>query len=133
MSKPDASDINYHAFAIGEVGAAFDPHPAHMAALIRVHDGDTALFQVHFEAGICADLWVRLEGLNTPELHGPNPERAKEAQAAFKALLETGPIWIKLTGDMTFARHVGRVFVGYEGSTIDASDHLKQFHVTQGQ
>lgn len=132
MSKPDASDITYAAPVMAASGP-FELHPPHQAEVIRVHDGDTALFRVHFEAGVSTELWIRLEGLNTPELHGPHPEAGKAATNALADLLASGPIWIKLTGDMTFARYVGRVYVIIGDKPIDASEALARYNVTQGQ
>ena len=129
----DASDLNYAAPVMAGPPGPFDPHPPHQADVIRVHDGDTALFRVHFEAGVSTELWIRLEGLNTPELHGPHPEQAAEAKQALSNLLSHGNIWIKLTGDMTFARYVGRVFVIDGDQAHDLSEALARYNVPQGQ
>lgn len=114
----------------------FDPHPAHRATVVRVHDGDTALFELDLEAGVSVETWIRLEGFNSPELHGPNKDLAAKATQALKDLLDSGEVWVKTTGDMTFARYVGRVYIKkQDGTAFDVSVKMAElgYAVEQGQ
>jgi endonuclease YncB( thermonuclease family) len=121
----------------GQVPAAplLDPHPAFRAQVIRVHDGDTALFRLQLEAGVYVEVWVRFEGFNAPELNGPHKELAAQATRAASTLFTDGPIWVKLTGSQTFARYVGRVYVVQNNQPIDVSQKLTDlgYQVEQGQ
>lgn len=135
MSQDDASDLSYTPFEAGPIIPGYDPHPYHRADLVRVHDGDTAWFQVHFEAGISAEIPVRTEGFNSPELSGPHHDQAVKATEAFTELLNSGQIWVRLTGGVTFARRVGNVTVIIDGKPVDVAAKLTEmgFNVTQGQ
>lgn len=114
----------------------FDLHPAHRATVVRVHDGDTALFRLDLEAGVSVETWIRLEGFNSPELHGPNKDLAAKATQALTDLLAGGEVWVKTTGDMTFARYVGRVYIRQQdGTAFDVSVRMAElgYAVEQGQ
>ena len=128
-----SGEINYTPVMAGPVIEGYDPHPLCLADVVRVHDGDTVLVRVQLEVGISAEVWVRLEGYNSPELHGPHKALALEATQALKDFLAQGQVLVKLTGAITFDRRVGRVFVALDGKPVDASEHLARFNVTQGQ
>lgn len=135
MSKPDASDLNYTPFEAGPIIPGYDPHPYHRADLVRIHDGDTAWFRLYFEAGVSCEVAVRTEGFNSPELSGPHHDQAVKATKAFAELLYQGPIWVRLTGAVTFARYVGQITVVVKDRPIDVATWLTDlgFNVIQGQ
>lgn len=101
-----------------------DKHPAHLAEVLTIHDGDTVKFRLSLEADVSVDVWVRFLGYNAPELHGPNSDRATEATKIIADLMSRGQIWVKLTGALTFARHVGSVYVVIDGKAINLSRHM---------
>jgi endonuclease YncB( thermonuclease family) len=113
----------------------FDPHPAHKATVIRIHDGDTALFRINLEAGVSVDAWVRFESFNAPELSGPNKQKATQATKTLSDLLDKGQVWVKLTGNVSFNRHVGRVYSVNQDGAIDLSTKMTElgYDVPQGQ
>ena len=67
--------------------------------VISVYDGDT--FKVNLpckEDIFCKDISVRVNGIDTPEIKGKNScekQKAKEAQALTKSVLNKGPVILK--------------------------------------
>jgi endonuclease YncB( thermonuclease family) len=86
-----------------------------VARVVRVHDGDTYLFQLDQGMGDGRECWLRLRGIDTPELSQPGGLEARDFAAAqingareiivqtFKT--STG------TDVMTFIRYVADVWV----------------------
>lgn len=68
------------------------------ARVIAVHDGDTCRLDVDLGFRVHADAWIRLAGINTPELHHEGGRAARERLAN---LLSSGELLIRTTRDRT--------------------------------
>jgi endonuclease YncB( thermonuclease family) len=85
-----------------------------VAKVVRVHDGDTYLFQLDQGLGDGRECWLRLKGLDTPELDEPNGPEARVFAAA--ALVTAKEIVVQTfktstgTDVMTFIRYVADVW-----------------------
>lgn len=84
------------------------PYPA---KVLRVYDGDTFLASVHIWLDQDVRVWVRLLGIDTPELGrrarcAEEARRAEAARARLEALLESGKVELRqVQGD----KYAGRV------------------------
>lgn len=86
-----------------------------VANVVRVHDGDTYLVQLDQGLGDARECWLRLRGLDTPELDEPNGIAARDFAAAHIAgaaeiVVQT---FKRSTGAdlMTFVRYVADVWL----------------------
>ena len=68
--------------------AAFNPHLAYPAELLRVIDGDTFAARVRVWRGFEVDTKVRLRAIDAPELHARCAREYLKAEAARAAGLE---------------------------------------------
>lgn len=83
--------------------------PTHYpASLVRVVDGDTYVLRVDLGFDVSYTATIRLADLDTAERFTPE---GRLASAAADAFLRSGKITVQPTGAMTFARHVGHVYV----------------------
>lgn len=83
--------------------------PTHYpAALVRVVDGDTYVLRVDLGFDVSYTATIRLADLDTAERFTPE---GRLASAAAELFLRSGKITVQPTGAMTFARHVGHVYV----------------------
>lgn len=102
------------------VAPAFDPHPARPIEVLGIHDGDTFRARLACEAGVSIDLDIRLHNFDAPEIadnaHGTaDPVNGPKAREALVKILSddgaAGRVWVKLTGDRTFARWVADAWI----------------------
>lgn len=83
--------------------------------VIRVHDGDTYLFQLDQGLGDGRETWLRLRGLDTPELDEPHGPEARDFAA--ELIGEATEIIVQTfktktgTDVMTFIRYVADVWL----------------------
>lgn len=69
------------------------------ASLIRVIDGDTAILLIDLGLGIFKKEIIRLYGINTPELIGPQETKALQAKNRLEQLLTNKTLHIKTYKD----------------------------------
>jgi micrococcal nuclease len=67
------------------------------ASVVRVVDGDTIYFDVDLGFYIRLTLDVRLKGLNTPEIRGPEREAGLKAKAFVEQALPVGALAVLKT------------------------------------
>jgi endonuclease YncB( thermonuclease family) len=112
------------------------PRYHYRGKLVRVIDGDTAVFALQLGFDISAEIMVRLTGYNAPELRGPNPGTAAAAREYLAALLKDGPCYLATLKDsQSFARYLAAVFIeGPDGGLSDVADLMRGagYHVPQG-
>lgn len=86
-----------------------------VARFIRAHDGDTYLFQLDQGLGDGRECWLRLKGLDTPELNQPGgPEARDFAHAKLAGAREIVVQTFKNTAGtdvMSFVRYVADVWL----------------------
>lgn len=97
----------------------------YLAELVEVVDGDTLTLRVHIWLGQQVTTSVRLEGIDTPELHGACPEERVRAAAARDALARhaaSGPL---VVSDVRFDKYGGRVRARVaDGEGVDLAARL---------
>ncbi len=84
------------------------------ADILRVVDGDTLLVEAKPWPQQRVEVYVRLRGIDTPELNAACPVLRERAKAARQALIdmagETGTVWLRnIGGDKYFGRIVADV------------------------
>lgn len=84
------------------------------ADILRVVDGDTLLVEAMPWPQQRVEVYVRLRGIDTPELNASCPALRARAEAARQALIdmagETGTVWLRnIGGDKYFGRIVADV------------------------
>jgi micrococcal nuclease len=109
---------------MADVTAAMAPTPArrYPAAVLSVHDGDTLAAVIEVGLGVRLEAHCRLVGIDTPELRGPEPERALRARDRLRDLCAGG---VELEADgrrEKFGRLLVRVFTA--GATESVNDLL---------
>ena len=100
------------------------PRYHYVGTLIRVVDGDT--FWANIDEGFDDHRYIslRIAGMNTPEMHGPDRLRAIAARDRLAELLGDRPLYIKTDKDrQSFARYVARVYLDPAG-TLDVAEML---------
>lgn len=120
---------------VGDAPPAFDPNPPRMVTVLSVHDGDTFLARtVTVNApGVkqTTDIAVRVQGYDAPEIstniHGKaDPVNGPKARQALIDLLNSGQVWVRYTGEFSFDRSVGQVWVvGKDGQVVAVADRMK--------
>lgn len=116
--------------------AADFPRYHYRGTLVRVIDGDTAVFDADLGFGVGLEIMVRLVGYNAPEMRGPDPTRAMLAKAHLDQLLHGRPVYLATLKDgQSFARFLAAAYVDDgEGELIDVADLMRAagFDVPQG-
>jgi len=78
--------------------------------VVKVHDGDTATVITEDRK----TLRVRFYGVDAPERENeywPNQAFAADAQQFMQKLIHNQPVVVRLTGERTYQREVGEIFV----------------------
>ena len=68
------------------------------AEVVRVIDGDTFVARVAIWPSLTSETAIRLRGIDTPELHGPDRARAQAARQRLTELLASGEILLRDVG-----------------------------------
>ncbi len=80
------------------------------ATLVRVVDGDTMYFDVDLGFFIRMTIEVRLKGLNTPEIRGPEREAGLKAKAFVEQALPVGaPVILTTYKEEKYGRYLADV------------------------
>jgi endonuclease YncB( thermonuclease family) len=99
----------------GGVSAPTEDYVRRVAEVVRVHDGDTYLFRLDQGLGDRRECWLRLRGIDTPELSQPGGYEARDfAAAQINAAKEIVIQTFKTstgTDVMTFIRYVADVWL----------------------
>lgn len=95
----------------------------YQAKIIKVYDGDTFTFIVDLGFSITVKDKIRLYGVDTPELRGPQKERGKKVRDYVKTLILDKTVTIKTHKKGKYGRYVCEVFL-QNGESL--SDHLLQ-------
>lgn len=117
MVFPIRSLLTFIALAVlaGPLGAREDRIAGPVAAdILRVIDGDTLLVEAIPWPQQRIEVYVRLRGIDTPELNASCPALRERAEAARQALIDmagdTGTVWLRnIGGDKYFGRIVADV------------------------
>lgn len=97
------------------------------ARAVAVVDGDTIDLDISLGLDIHHHTRVRLLGVDTPELHSPDPQQREAAQAA-KAFVVSqvmdNPLTVRTVKDRRekFGRYLAEVFSG--GDTVSVNEQL---------
>jgi endonuclease YncB( thermonuclease family) len=91
------------------------------ATLERAIDGDTAVILVDAGFNVFPRIHVRLDGIDTPELYGPEREKALKAKSYLEELLAGEFILHSKRWDRSFTRWVCNIELP---SGKDAGDRL---------
>lgn len=103
--------------------------PFDVLEVMDVHDGDTPLLRIDQGRNTHGVIWLRMAGINAPELHNPGGYEARDYLAG---ILEGPP---KLHGmvalthrkiksdldDKSFDRWVGECYLDYSGDRINVA------------
>jgi endonuclease YncB( thermonuclease family) len=102
---------------------------------VRAKDGDTIVVQADHGKGIYSTWDLRLEGFNAPELHGPNPERARAAKAQLERLLTGRTLYFVTRKDrQSFERYVATVYVADDAGVLTSvAELMRPWAVPQGE
>ena len=95
------------------------------ATVSRVIDGDTVWLDVDLGFNVQVRLEFRLEGLNTPEIVGPQKVAGLTAKAELARLLGLGPLRIVSTKKEKYGRYLATLYVTPTGgSEINVNEAL---------
>ena len=68
------------------------------AEVVRVIDGDTFVARVAIWPSLTTETAIRLRGIDTPERHGPDRDRAQAARQRLTELLASGEVLLRDVG-----------------------------------
>lgn len=82
------------------------------AETIRVIDGDTIVVDIDLGFHVHTVQTLRLLGINTPELRGPNKEAGKAAKQRLEECLLAGPLTVQTVKDRTgkYGRYLATIY-----------------------
>jgi micrococcal nuclease len=97
----------------------------YQATVLDVIDGDTIRCDVDLGLDVAIKMTVRLLGVNTPELSGPDRDRALKAKAFVKEAVQGNLVVIKTVKDRKekYGRYLAEVFVGERSVNQDLLAH----------
>ena len=103
------------------------PRYHYTAHLVRAIDGDTAELAVDLGFCVSTDVHVRLLGIDTPELHGPDRTRALAAKDRLETTLRGRELFVRTERDrQTFTRYLADVFYARpDGTPRNVVDDLR--------
>ena len=92
----------------------YHPPNTHRARIMRVADGDTVLVLIEGLWGTWSEKYVRLAGIESYELDGPDAAKVKAVKVELNSLLEGRNVLVHLQGNGTdrYGRLRGRITVG---------------------
>lgn len=94
------------------------------ADVVRVIDGDTFVADAHLWPGLRQRVAVRLDGVDTPELHAKAACERRMAEAARQALVQllaTGPVTLEA---VRLGKFAGRVLARVHAAGVDVTARL---------
>jgi micrococcal nuclease len=116
-----------------------DPYPCneYRCKLLRVVDGDTLAIQVDLGLRVERRLYVRITGINAPEVRGPEREEGRAASVVAGEILEKfaargGVTLVRFEKGKSFDRWLGKIrAVDSDGVSWDFGDEMvKAGHAT---
>ena len=96
------------------------------ALVIKVYDGDTITVRVDLGFGVHIVERIRLYGINTPEVRGPERERGIKSRDWLRTLILNKEILIKTYKDKKgkYGRYLADVFIENETGPVNVNDWL---------
>ena len=93
------------------------------AEMVRVIDGDTFVARIAVWPTLTAETAIRLRGIDTPELHGPDKARGQAARQRLLDLLSAGDIQLR---DVGSDKYGNRLDASVSAAGQDVAEVLKR-------
>lgn len=94
------------------------------AELVRVVDGDTVYLKVDLGFHMTTVQSFRLEGIDTPEIRGPERQAGLVSKAAITDLLAMGNITVKTSKTGKYGRWIATIYVNDGTKTLNVNEEL---------
>lgn len=79
------------------------------ADYVRAFDGDTATVDLHLYPGLTKRTNIRIDGIDTPEMHGCEPDKAIAAREFTRAFLQAHEFTVIIHGIGKYGRPLAEV------------------------